>query len=126
MDFPVNHQVVESACFLKFSQSSLARAFYSKQSHQNRGFPLEIDWWGGGFLAIDYCSRTIGYCFPYYFLEIFVEGQGLDGGEESRNRGISSTRENPENPYKIQILTKYLTWYGIVIVLRLLFRNVLT
>ena len=23
---------------------------------------------------------TIGYCFPYCFLEIFVGGQGLDGG----------------------------------------------
>ena len=33
----------------------------------------------GGFLTIDYCSRTIGYCFPYCFLEIFVGLQGLDG-----------------------------------------------
>ena len=30
----------------------------------------------GGFL-------TIGYCFPYCFLEIFVGGQGLDGGGQS-------------------------------------------
>ena len=29
----------------------------------------------GGFL-------TIGYCFPYCFLETFVGGQGLDGGEK--------------------------------------------
>ena len=31
----------------------------------------------GGFLTICYCLRTIGYCF----LEIFVGGQGLDGGD---------------------------------------------
>ena len=24
---------------------------------------------------------TIGYCFPYCFLEIFVGGQDLDGGD---------------------------------------------
>ena len=39
----------------------------------------------GGFL-------TIGYCFPYCFLEIFVRGQGLDGGGQSHDRGIP-TRE---------------------------------
>ena len=31
---------------------------------------------------------TIDYCFPYCFLEIFVGGQGPDGGEQSRDRGI--------------------------------------
>ena len=36
----------------------------------------------GGFLTIDYCLRAIGYCFPYCFLEIFVGGQGLDGGDK--------------------------------------------
>ena len=30
---------------------------------------------------------TIGYCFPYYFLEIFVGGQG-DGQGKSRDRRI--------------------------------------
>ena len=30
----------------------------------------------GGFLTID-------YCFPCCFLEIFMEGQGLDGGTKS-------------------------------------------
>ena len=34
----------------------------------------------GEFLTIGYCLRTIGYCFPYCFLEIFVGEQGLDGG----------------------------------------------
>ena len=42
----------------------------------------------GGFLTVDYCSKTTGYCFPYCFLEILGEGQGLDGGRQSRNRGI--------------------------------------
>ena len=28
---------------------------------------------------------TMGYCFPYCFLEIFVGGQGLDGGGQSRD-----------------------------------------
>ena len=36
----------------------------------------------GGFLIICYCFRTIGYCFPYCFLEIFVGGQDLDGGDK--------------------------------------------
>ena len=34
---------------------------------------------------------TIGYCFPYCFLEIFVEGNGrtgIDGGGQSCDRGI--------------------------------------
>ena len=39
----------------------------------------------GGFLTTDYYYyylRTIGHCFPYCFLEIFVGGQGIDGGEK--------------------------------------------
>ena len=32
----------------------------------------------GRFSIIGYCLRTIGYCF----LEIFVGGQGLDGGDK--------------------------------------------
>ena len=36
----------------------------------------------GGFLTIGYCLRTIGNCFPCSFLEIFVGGQGLDGGDK--------------------------------------------
>ena len=40
----------------------------------------------GGFLTIDYCLRTIGYCFPYCFLEIFG-GQGTDGGGQSCDGG---------------------------------------
>ena len=44
----------------------------------------------GGFLTIGYFSGTMGYCF----LEIFVGGQGLDGGGQS-----PSTRENPESMY---------------------------
>ena len=35
---------------------------------------------GGRFL-------TIGHCFPYCFLEIFVAEKGCDGGEKSRDRG---------------------------------------
>ena len=42
------------------------------------------------FLAIGYCSRTIGYCFPHCFLETFVgRGQGLDGRGQSRDGGVS-------------------------------------
>ena len=36
----------------------------------------------GGFL-------TIGYCFPYCFLETFVGGQDLDGEGQSRDGGIT-------------------------------------
>ena len=36
----------------------------------------------GGFLIICYCFRTIDCCFPYCFLEIFVGGQDLDGGDK--------------------------------------------
>ena len=35
---------------------------------------------GGGIL-------TIGYCFPYCFLEIFVGGQGFDGEDQSHDGG---------------------------------------
>ena len=42
----------------------------------------------GGFLTKGNCLRTIGYCFLYCFLEIFVGGQGLDGEEQSRDVGI--------------------------------------
>ena len=38
----------------------------------------------GGFLTKGYFSSTIDCCFPYCFLEIFVERQGFDGGEQSR------------------------------------------
>ena len=37
----------------------------------------------GGFLTTGYCSRLIGYCFPY----CFVGGQGCDEGRVSRDRG---------------------------------------
>ena len=37
---------------------------------------------GGGLLSIGYCSRTIGYCFPYYFLEIFVGDKALMEGDK--------------------------------------------
>ena len=36
----------------------------------------------GGFLTISFCSRTIGYYFLYCFLQIFVMGQGFDGGDK--------------------------------------------
>ena len=49
----------------------------------------------GGFLTICYCSRKIGYCFPYCFLYIFVVGQGCDGGGQSRDRGIPLVRPVP-------------------------------
>ena len=51
----------------------------------------------GGFVTIGYCLRTICYCFPYCFLDIFVGGQGLDGGRQSCDGRIPSppTRENP-------------------------------
>ena len=57
-----------------------------------QGFPQEVDT-SGGFLTIGYFSRTIGHCF----LEIFVEGQGFDGGGQSGDKGIPGppTRENP-------------------------------
>ena len=42
----------------------------------------------GGFLTIGDCSKRKGFCFPYYFMEIFVGGQGLDGGRQSHDGGI--------------------------------------
>ena len=36
----------------------------------------------GGFLTIGYCLRTIGYCFPYSFLEIFVGDKTLMEGNK--------------------------------------------
>ena len=44
----------------------------------------------GGYLTMGYCSRTIGYCFSYCFLEIFVGGEGFDGGGQSRDGGSPS------------------------------------
>ena len=44
----------------------------------NRVFPRRLT--NRRFLTIGYCLRTIGYCFSYCFLKIFVRGQGLDGG----------------------------------------------
>ena len=41
----------------------------------------------GRFLTIGYCSRTIGYCYPYCFLEIFVGEQGFDGGRQNSDGG---------------------------------------
>ena len=52
---------------------------------QDRIFPGRLT--NGGFLTIGYSLRTIDYCFPHCFLEIFVGGQGLDGGEKSRDGG---------------------------------------
>ena len=34
----------------------------------------------GGFLTIGYCLRTVGHCFPYCFLEIFVGEKALMEG----------------------------------------------
>ena len=45
----------------------------------NAGFSIR-DCLVGGFLTIEYCSRTIGYCLRYCFWKIFVGGQGFDGG----------------------------------------------
>ena len=41
-------------------QSCLLRVFPKRLTH------------GEGLLTISYCLRTIGYCFPYCFLESFV------------------------------------------------------
>ena len=49
------------------------------------------------FLTTGYCSRTIGYCF----LEIFVGGQGLDGGVQSRDR------EDPSSPSPLGTILVY-------------------
>ena len=35
-----------------------------------------------GDLTIDYCLRTIGYCFPYCFLEIFFGEKALMEGDK--------------------------------------------
>ena len=44
-----------------------------------------------GLLKLGYCLRTIGYYFPYCFLEIFVgEDKVVMGGSPS-----PPTRENP-------------------------------
>ena len=53
---------------------------------------------GTGFQTKGYCSRTIGYCFPYSYLEIFVGGQDCDGGDiiVIGRFPSSPTRENPE------------------------------
>ena len=52
---------------------------------------------GGGFLTIDYCSRTIGCCFPYCFMQIFVGDKALMEEEKVVTGGISpSTKENPD------------------------------
>ena len=60
----------------------------------------------GGFLAKGYCLRTIGYCFPYCFLELFVGGQGLDGRGQSRDGGIPQsppTRETLWLAYRLNL-----------------------
>ena len=47
---------------------------------------------GGEFL-------TTGYCFSYCFLEIFVGGQGLDGGVQSREGGSHSPLPHYGKPW---------------------------
>ena len=42
----------------------------------DRVFPRRLTCWGG-FLTLGYCSRTVGYCFIYCFLEIFVGNKAL-------------------------------------------------
>ena len=36
-----------------------------------------------GFLKLGHCLRTIGHCFPYCFLEIFVGGKALMEGDKA-------------------------------------------
>ena len=57
----------------------------------SRVFPRRLTHGGGGFL-------TIGYCFPYCFLEIFVGGKALmEGGKVLMGAILSPpTRENPD------------------------------
>ena len=45
---------------------------------------------GGGFLAIGYCSRTKGYCFPIVSGNFCGKDKVLmgGGGAQSRDRGI--------------------------------------
>ena len=45
---------------------------------------------GWGFLTIDYCLQTIGYCF----LEVFVGDKALMEGDKV-TMGVPPTRENP-------------------------------
>ena len=37
---------------------------------------------GEGFLTIRYFSTTVGYCFPYCFLETFVGGKAVMEGDK--------------------------------------------
>ena len=43
-----------------------------------RVFPGRLT--NGGILTIGYCLRTVGHCFPYCFLEIFVGEKALMEG----------------------------------------------
>ena len=52
----------------------------------------------GGFLIIGYCLRTIGYCFPYCLLELFVGGQGLDRGDLSKSFHWGKPWKKPVTP----------------------------
>ena len=66
-----------------------------------------------GGLTIDYCSRKIGYCFSYCFLEIIVGGQNQQGGHkpgkhwefEKLSESQGQLRENSD---KSQFLKKNL------------------
>ena len=51
----------------------------------------------GGFLTIGYCSRTIGYCFPYCFLEIFAGDKTLMERDKVMMGAppVPPTRKNP-------------------------------
>ena len=63
-------QVSFSLSELFTCQTSLVRLHMCMPDH--RVVPRWLT--SGGFLTIGFCSRTISYCFPNCFLEIFVRG----------------------------------------------------
>ena len=52
----------------------------------DRIFPIRLT--SGGVLTMGYCSLTVGCCFPYCFMEIFVGGKVMLGGSPPQGKTL--------------------------------------
>ena len=103
------NQVVKATTFILSILSMTPEMVLGNQHVSKAGVSLR-GWQVGELLAIGYCSRTIGYCFSYCFLEIFVQGTRLWWRGKSRGRRIPPVpplpnRESPVQANQIKPIT---------------------
>ena len=61
----------------------------------------------GGFLIAGYCSRTISYCFPHCFVEIFV---GRDEALMEGDKVVIGGSLSPSPPTRENLVCKQSQW----------------